>query len=236
MKNLQVIEKLRPDTGTLDLVDIFYTIQGEGPFSGQPAVFIRTAGCPLNCPLCDTDYTSNRQTYTVGHIIETVNKMWAGPVSCRESPLVVVTGGEPFRQHIGPLIERLIEGGHRVQIETSGAVFDPEIPNWLYRHATLVCSPKTKVADLLKPHVNALKYVLRAGEVDETGDMLPTSVLGNGIRPERPWPEFKGQVFVSPCWEDDPEANRKNTKLCVEACLRHGYRLSLQVHKIIGVA
>ena len=60
--NQQAPEKqqLRGD-GLLAVHSIFYTIQGEGPFAGETAVFVRLAGCNLQCPLCDTDYTSDRR-------------------------------------------------------------------------------------------------------------------------------------------------------------------------------
>ena len=69
MKNQQLADKpVLNETGlSLQVNSIFYTIQGEGPFAGRPAIFIRLAGCNLQCPGCDTEYTK-RQTMTVDEI------------------------------------------------------------------------------------------------------------------------------------------------------------------------
>ena len=94
MINIQPIEKIEhygvPDDGGLDVHSIFPTIQGEGPFVGQPAIFIRLAGCNLQCPLCDTEYTEGRIRLSVPVIFDAVQehiRLFA--------PLIVITGGEP---------------------------------------------------------------------------------------------------------------------------------------------
>ena len=98
---------------SLDVVEVFPTIQGEGPFAGRPATFIRLAGCHLKCSFCDTDFTSNRALVTVFELGARVEKHRHG--------LVVLTGGEPMRQNIVPLCEALVAGGYTVQIETAGS-------------------------------------------------------------------------------------------------------------------
>src|SRR3954467_9071958 len=57
---IQTILLVRSDGNSLSIHSIFYTLQGEGPYSGCPAVFMRLAGCNLQCPGCDTDYTSGQ--------------------------------------------------------------------------------------------------------------------------------------------------------------------------------
>ena len=92
MINIQPIEKyVQAENKMLDVHSIFYTIQGEGPFTGCPAVFVRLAGCNLKCPGCDTDYTSNRTPMTAEQILNKILEL-ASPAT-----LVVITGGEPFR-------------------------------------------------------------------------------------------------------------------------------------------
>ena len=237
--NQQLVEKVvLRDDGALEIVGRpFHTIQGEGPFAGCPAVFVRTAGCVYQCPLCDTDYTSNRRTLQVEQLVDEVLSEHKGPT------LVVVTGGEPFRQNLLPLVDRLLMLQYRVQIETSGALWQ-KLP---YEDITVVCSPK---ADHIHPKLrpNAWKYVVRAGEVDPH-DGLPTTVLGMNVRPARPvflprdgsigseCPTYvAAHIYVQPVDEQDAEQNKRNMEQAVKSCMQYGYRFGLQMHKIAGLA
>lgn len=240
MLNTQLPEPL-VTTGRLDVVKIWPTIQGEGPFAGRPAVFIRLAGCNLQCPLCDTDYTTERAYYTISEALEVV-RHWQQPMVSGKRSLVVITGGEPFRQsQLTGLVGALNENGYMVQIETNGTIYDGHLPyhcvfrgSYLEALLTIVCSPKTpSINKLLMPYINSLKYVLSASHVGDDG--LPTSVLGMRVDVARPWPEFQGEIYLQPEDHADPVANKLNQDAAVASCMKFGYRLCLQMHKIIGV-
>jgi len=95
MKNIQPIEKsVFDEEGRLNVVKVWSTIQGEGPFTGTPAVFVRLAGCNLQCPLCDTNYTTNRKLRSAEEVADLVQSEHS------KTSLVVLTGGEPFRQNV----------------------------------------------------------------------------------------------------------------------------------------
>jgi organic radical activating enzyme len=147
--------------------------------------------------------------------------------------LVVLTGGEPLRQPVWLFVRMLLTGGYKVQIETNGTLWQDSVP-WGREGLTLVCSPKTPSlnGDLL-PHIDAYKYVLHHAHVDHDG--LPATTLGNA-RPARPPASFKGDVFVQPEDSVDMIDNMKNLDAAKESCLRHGYRLSLQLHKMLGLS
>ncbi len=232
--NQQPLEKRETrEDGSLDVVDIFPTLQGEGPFVGMPSVFVRLAGCNLRCPACDTDYTSNR--HLVKPEVLTAGVDMRNPIFPRRC-LVVITGGEPFRQDCGRFVEMLLQSGYSVQFETNGTLYDDSMGH-IFNHdmVTIVCSPKTSnISERLKPYVNYLKYILKEGEVDES-DGLPTSSLNFGVRPCRPWKDFKGYVYVQPLDEGNEERNRLNTQCALESCMKYGYILCLQVHKLLGL-
>jgi len=84
--NTQPIEKRAIDTHLLDIVSIFPTIQGEGPYTGQRAVFVRLAGCNLMCPGCDTDYTTGRKHFDATQVVTKVMEEIKPPC------IVVITG------------------------------------------------------------------------------------------------------------------------------------------------
>lgn len=224
----------RQEDGRLRVIDVWPTIQGEGPFVGMPAVFVRLAGCNLDCPQCDTEYTTPllpaaaSGLLTVGLLLSLVRSN-AKDVKTK---LVVLTGGEPFRQNIEPLCQRLCQEDYQVQIETNGTLCLPMMP-WYSENLTVVCSPKAPTINpQLRGHIKALKYVLSAGEFSQE-DGLPTSVLGNGLAPARPWAGFpRDRVYVQPADLGCPLLNKVNLDVTVGICLRYGYRLCLQVHKL----
>ncbi len=225
-----------PEDGTLDVISIWKTIQGEGPFAGTPAIFIRLAGCNLQCPWCDTEYTTGRKPLPASEIaFVAMDKMGAAAVRCRNQggpkPLAVITGGEPLRQDLRPLLRHLLQTGFRVQIETNGTVWRDELPWGTF---TVVCSPKAAVHRKLMPHIDALKYVVQEGFIDPT-DGLPLATLGNKHTVSRPSNWFMGQIFVQPLDEQDESANQRNLKMAVEVCLEFGYQLCLQQHKTLGL-
>lgn len=235
--NNQPIEKKRPTRQhssdvVLDVHSIFHTIQGEGPFSGHRAVFVRLAGCNLQCPRCDTDYTSSRIPMTPAEILDRVNvfeKDAERPEHTR--PLVVLTGGEPFRQDIVPLVQTLAINDYQVQIETNGTLYRDFLPYGV----TIVCSPKSgKIDKDLLPRISAFKYVIEAGCVSPT-DGLPTHVLGAHGVVARPPEGFRGPIYVQPMDAHDTAANERHMRAAVESVMKFGYTLCLQAHKIANV-
>lgn len=220
--------------GAVEIVgDPWLTVQGEGPFVGEPAVFVRLAACNLQCPDCDTDYTSDRSFRSVVVLVNDIDEAFRNMVVYNAARLVVLTGGEPFRQEIGPLVRDLLTCGFRVQVETNGTLPPPpEFP--LAAGVTIVCSPKGRVHDDLKPHVHHLKYVIEAGR-QHPGTKLALNVLGNRGHAEQPWPGFKGTVWVQPADLENAECMKLNTEACVDAALTRGYRVTLQIHKLLGV-
>src|ERR1700693_3187314 len=112
---LEVSPQNQAVTDTLTINEIFYSIQGESTFAGQPCVFVRLTGCDLRCTYCDTEYAFYEgKRRTLGEIVAEVEKY-----PCR---LVEVTGGEPLLQKRGhTLMSRLCDDGYTVLIETSCA-------------------------------------------------------------------------------------------------------------------
>lgn len=220
--NNQKPELIVSCSGVLDVHSIFNTIQGEGVFSGRAAVFIRLAGCNLQCPACDTDYTTNRTIMPIEEIVRKVNSF--------NSKLVVITGGEPFRQDITKLVEILLKT-KEVQIETNGTLYLEGFP---YKQVTIVCSPKTtKVNKKLECYITAYKYVLSYKDVDK--NLMPTKVLGNKSGGYIEKPPEGSLIYVQPCDTGDVEENKLNLDICKKSVMLNDTILCIQTHKIIGV-
>lgn len=217
----------RPD-GKLELHHVFSTIQGEGPFAGTPAIFVRLYGCNLQCPYCDTDYTSKKELVAPLKLVELV-------MACQPlQKLVVISGGEPFRQNIVPAVECLLAAGFRVQVETNGTGYLQDFP---FDKATVVCSPKTGRINVdLAKHAHAFKYVVQAGKVNQQ-DGLPISTLGQLTQHSvaRPPVGSMAEIFVQPLDEQDAEKNKANLDAAIQSCVRFGYRLCIQTHKLVNL-
>ena len=236
--NLQKQEPFEYNTeGHLDVHSVFYTIQGEGPLAGSPAVFVRLAGCNLRCPLCDTDYTSTRKMYSPEELLKQVIQE-SRHVRGIIRPIIVLTGGEPFRQNFSPFVQMAQLRGYKVQIETNGTLWLDDFLDIIPK-PMIVCSPKTSTLHpKIIPHIDALKYILSyTSGYDARG--IPRHPLGMGESPCQPWQgdwtSFQGEIYIQPLDEKDEEKNRENVQCAVACCMLHGYRLCLQIHKQLGM-
>lgn len=242
--NFQSPLKAEPahDGKSLLVHSIFFTIQGEGPNVGMPAVFVRLGGCNLQCPGCDTEYTNGSAWERIDSILTRIRAAFG---DYKGSRLVVITGGEPFRQNLYPLLHQLHESYIQAQVETNGTLGWHDLSaheRWIHSgfRPQIVVSPKAgKVNPSLFPFITAYKYVLDSYSVDHS-DGLPTSVLGLPAPPARPHAGFDGWVYVQPAEETDNGErngwanilNRRNLHAAVTSSMKFGYRLCLQVHKI----
>lgn len=103
-------------TDSLPLMEAFYTIQGEGYYSGTPAYFIRLGGCDVGCVWCDVKESWDADQWPKQEVAEIVEGADEQPGS-----LVVITGGEPLMYDLTDLTTQLQHAGKHTNIETSGA-------------------------------------------------------------------------------------------------------------------
>lgn len=124
--------------------EIFYSVQGEGRYTGVPAVFLRMSGCNQKCSFCDTQHESFTEM-DEAEIVLAVSKY--------PSRHIVITGGEPTLQLTASLVDSLHAEGFFVQIETNGSCRLAEGCNvdWI------TCSPKA--APVVIARVDELKVV-----------------------------------------------------------------------------
>jgi len=230
--NNQKPEPARHGEGSLiDIQEIFPTIQGEGPYLGHPSIFVRLAGCNIQCPGCDTDYTSQRRKMHINEICDRILQA----SNKKMIKLVVITGGEPLRQNIGPLIRAIRRDRFRVQIETNGIICPDAVAEMIIEPTVkLVVSPKTsRIHPFISRHAHAFKYVLNASEIDPE-DGLPSTALGHKASPRvaRPAPEWLGPIYLNPMDEKSAELNERNMQAVLASCMKFGYIAGIQAHKI----
>jgi 7-carboxy-7-deazaguanine synthase len=207
--------------------EIYYTLQGEGAQTGRAAVFLRFAGCNLwsglekdrataVCQFCDTDFVGTDgpgggRFASPRQLADAVAQRWPAACSVLAKALVVCTGGEPLLQLDEPLVGALHEAGFEIAIETNGTRLPPPGIDWI------TVSPKA-----------GAELVLRMGT--ELKLVYPQP----GAPPEHFESLAFEHFFLQPM--DGPDREH-NTQHAVQYCFKHPqWRLSLQTHKLIGIA
>ena len=202
----------------------------------MPAVFVRLAGCHLKCYFCDTDFLTKRKTQSLNDVLNAVTFY---PV--QQYPLVVVTGGEPMRQNISPLCLALAATGRKVQVETAGSFGFMDANADAHPNIYVVVSPKTAHVDSsLRATAHAWKYIVGSDTLLSEEDGLPlssTQERGRRATLARPHADTpRTDIWLQP---QDDGADAPTTQVAIARCVylaqRYGYRLSVQIHKIVGV-
>lgn len=193
--------------------EIFYSLQGEGFWTGTPMVFVRFSGCNLRCSFCDTSHAA----FTEMSADEILSAVRADGGECRR---ICLTGGEPSLQLDEALVRLLKAEGYALHVETNGTRELPEGLDWI------TLSPKEDV-------VPNAKVVLE--EADEV-KLVFDGTLGE----ERicAWADFPATWhFLQPCDTGDPKRNKLILRKTVDYIQSHAgeWRLSLQTHKLLGI-
>ncbi len=216
--------------------EIFQTLQGEGIFTGVPAVFIRLQGCPVGCSWCDTKQTWEKdpsKETTLGDIaLKTLDSdEWAMSDTntlidlMREKKYsakhIVITGGEPCIYDLTSLTNELELNGYQCQIETSGTY-----PIQCSDNTWVTVSPKVAMKGGLKVlkqavnRANEIKHpVAREKDIQALDELL-------AMRTQ----ETPPVVALQPISQ-----KASATKLCIDTCIERNWRLSIQTHKYLAI-
>ena len=215
--------------------EIFETIQGEGSFTGVPAIFIRLQGCPVGCSWCDT-----KHTWTVDPELQVVPAMvmaktaedeqWTALTSAQLLALfqengyqarhVVITGGEPCMYDLNPLCNTLHNAGYQTQIETSGT-FEVLVPakSWVTVSPKVNMKGGYKVLQSALDRANEIKHpVAMDKHIAQLLQLLQDTDTSNKL------------IYLQPISQQ-----AKATALAIAYCKKHNWRLSVQVHKYLGI-
>lgn len=188
--------------------EIFYSIQGEGAYTGYPAIFVRFSGCNLKCPFCDTDF----KNYTEMDENEIVLEVMKQSASCK---FVVLTGGEPTLQVNSKLLGLLHDKGYYIAMETNGTNEIPAGADWV------TCSPKCQFVNngkLAIKQCNELKLVY-------TGE---NEVTDFGINAD--------YYYLQPCDTGDKKENGFIVWKLVDFVKQNPrWKIGLQTQKILEV-
>jgi len=200
--------------------EIFYSIKGEGRWTGTPMSFIRLQGCNLDCDFCDTkDKLGMRLT----------EQQLVERISVYPSRKVVITGGEPTIQDLGPLVDILDDAGLDTHLETNGLLHIP------WRFSWVAISPKTRgISSFVMGLANEIKFLCGAPMWDLLVeyymlefDLARTSKL----------------LYLMPLAKNYKDGDRSitdlsvdNTMKAINYCKAHPeFALCVQLHKVLEV-
>ena len=216
------------------LIEIYKSVQGESSFAGLPCIFVRLAGCNLRCSWCDSEYTFK------GGYKQSLDEVEAAVAALTPVRLVEFTGGEPMLQEreLVPLMERMLEKGYTLMMETSGERPLGNVPKEVHKIVDVKCPGSAEGGTFRMENVDALtkrdevKFV-----ISDRGDyeFAREFTLEHGLK------ERAGAVLFSPAFKKAPSLERSTSncaldpRLLVEWMLADGVpaRLSLQIHKYI---
>jgi 7-carboxy-7-deazaguanine synthase len=193
------------------IVEHFYTLQGEGCYSGQAAYFIRLGGCDVGCVWCDTKESWDATAHQKFDIETIVN--W---VIDANAEMVVITGGEPLMHNLKPLTDAFAENEIGVNIETSGSHnFSGEF-DWVCLSPKKFKKPLPEIykkADELKMIVfNSSDFEFAEQEAKKVGEDCLLYLQPEWNKQETILPEIIAYIKENPQWQ-----------------------LSLQIHKMIKI-
>ena len=197
--------------GMLPVMEHFYTIQGEGAYSGQAAYFVRLSGCDVGCHWCDVKESwdiDNDQFIPIETIVSYVLEA--------EAKIVVVTGGEPFTHDLSELTDQLRIHKVRLHIETAGVY--PITGDWDW----ICLSPKKFKPVLEEYYHNASELkVIIFNHSDFDWAQEQASKVNDQAR-----------LFVQPEWSKEPEISMALVNFVKNNPI---WTLSLQVHKYLAI-
>ena len=220
----------------MKIAEIFYSVQGEGVFTGTPSVFVRTSGCNLRCTWCDTPYTSWSPEGAEMSVAEVLAEVRSHP-----SAHVVVTGGEPMIQPaLVELTNALHDSGLHITIETAGTAWapvacdlmsiSPKLANstpvdrdegrWAAMHERVRHQPEV-LRRLMAEYPYQLKFVIAAPEDMEEVERLIIEVDAD-----------RSRVVLMP-EGIDVETLAERGRWLVEICKERGYRFSPRLHVML---
>ncbi len=192
--------------GSLKVVSIFYSIQGEGSFTGTPSIFIRLWGCNLECSFCDDElHKGDFISLSFDEVLEKISKYGASQI--------VITGGEPTLYNLNSFIKFLQKRGYFVTVESNGFKLENiESANWI------TYSPKDW-ENILQDGFSEFKFIVNCNS--DIAKILE-------IKSQKP-------IFIQP-ENGSSSINHDNLNFALDLVLKYPHlKLSVQLHKFLSI-
>ena len=219
----------------MQITEIYKSIQGESTYAGLPCIFVRLTGCNLRCSWCDSEYTfTGGHRKTLEEVVEEVEQL------SPDGGLVEITGGEPMLQEreVVPLMQRLLDIGYTVLLETSGERPLERVPHRVIKIVDVKCPNSgepdtfhTENLELLNAH-DEVKFVLSdRTDYEFARDFLTRHNLHQRVN----------AILFSPAFSKEASGSRDTSSCLLDPQQLADWmladlvpaRLGLQIHKFI---
>jgi 7-carboxy-7-deazaguanine synthase len=219
----------------MQITEIYKSLQGESTYAGLPCIFVRLTGCNLRCSWCDSEYTFHGgRKMTTEEILDEVSGFRP------PGGLVEITGGEPMLQEreLVPLMQRLLDEGHTVLLETSGERPLSRVPEKVIKIVDVKCPGSAEGESFFFENLSALtprdevKFVLSdRADYDFAVDFLRQHNLAGRVN----------AVLFSPAFRKEATGARDSSHCLLDPRQLADWiiadqvpvRLGLQLHKFI---
>jgi 7-carboxy-7-deazaguanine synthase len=219
----------------MQITEIYKSLQGESTYAGLPCVFVRLTGCNLRCSWCDTEYSFYGGTkMTPEKVLDGVEQL------SPDGGLVEVTGGEPMLQEkeLVPLMQRLLDSGYKVLLETSGERALEQVPPAVVKIVDVKC-PGSNEGDSFRPE--NLETLTPRDEVKFVINHRADYEFARDFTRHHDLPARVNAVLFSPAFHKDAAGSRDSShclldpRQLAEWILEDNLpvRLGLQIHKLI---
>ena len=195
----------------LPLMEAFYTIQGEGFYTGSSAYFLRIGGCDVGCHWCDVKESWDVEKHTTTKVEEMIFPILEYPTDT-----VVVTGGEPLMWNMSYLTRSLKIKGFKTHLETSGSHKLTGKWDWI------CLSPKKfqKPMETIKPLANELKIIVKNKSDFKWAEQQRVGV------------SEKCKLYLQPEWSNKEDM----IQLIIDYVMKNPeWKISLQTHKYLQI-